>query len=90
MDLTMVSSLFYYVIVDISWHLDISELFGQNDKMFYHQMKTSNDLCSVGLFTLERESETKKHKMMKCKYVALDFALFKIYTFDGIVFVILC
>ena len=37
------------------------------DQMFYHRFRTSNELCSAGLFTPDPHVSNKKHRKMKCK-----------------------
>ena len=55
------------IFICILFYLEIPDLFALDQKMFYHRFKTSNELCSIGLFTYESEMSTKKHRKMKCR-----------------------
>ena len=48
-------------------HSDIPVSFNFLDQMFYHRFRTSNELCSAGLFTPDPHVSNKKHRKMKCK-----------------------
>ena len=47
--------------------LDDCDLYVIDNRMFYHHFKSSNELCTAGLFTYDSESISKKHRKMKCK-----------------------
>ena len=51
--------------------LEIPVSFNVLDQMFYHRFRTSNELCSAGLFTVDTYIPSKKHRRMKCKLWSL-------------------
>ena len=51
--------------------IEISSPASFRNTMFYHRFRTSAELCMAGLFTIEKQSPTKKHRRMKCKYRCL-------------------
>ena len=56
--------IFYYLNYSC---IGIPDLYVIDNRMFYHHFKTSNELCTAGLFTYDSESISKKHRKMKCK-----------------------
>ena len=54
----------------ILMHLVMPQPFAVTDKLFYHQYRTSNELVSAGLFTVDSETPSKKHRRMKCWSIA--------------------
>lgn len=61
------------------WIVTLVEMpppFTSPDKQFYHHYRTSNELCSAGLFTVDSETPTKKHRRMKC-WFEMQFFLTK-------------